>query len=110
MRIDKAKIRCWRYVMDSVTNTLVCIIEAEANGVLFEAERKEKGVNMWLKVDDAHEKIVNLVNANWIYTSYVHGSYNIYAEFVGGGSTLLKVCTNEKEASDFVKDLYQQLL
>ena len=64
---------------------------------------------MWIEAEDAHAKLVNLANANIISVNYTHGDYWVYADMIGGNSSLLKRFPNEKEATDYVKDLYGQL-
>lgn len=65
---------------------------------------------MWFQAEDAHAKLINLANANSIYVQYTGHGYSVHADMIGGASSHLKTFHNEKEAEDFVKDLYQQLL
>lgn len=65
---------------------------------------------MWLQAEDAHSKLVNLANANQIHVVYVAHGYNVIADMIGGTDIFLKHFISEKEATDYIKDLYQQLL
>ncbi len=65
---------------------------------------------MWIQAEDAHEKLVNLANANQVQVIYTGHGYKVVAEMIGGGDALLKHFSSEKEATDYVKDLYKQLL
>lgn len=74
-------------------------------------ENTKKGKTaMWIETDDAHANLVNLANANRIRVTYTGHGYAVWADMIGGTDCFIKQFTNEKEATDYVKDLYQQLL
>jgi hypothetical protein len=65
---------------------------------------------MWIETEDAHMKIVNLANANEVTIIYsgAHG-YKVVANMIGGTDVFIKKFTNEREATEYVKELLTEL-